>query len=148
MNTEISATILGYVSIQEMLKSTSNSRYHNEVGNGKDSWQPQVRQYFPFLCSCVDHQTCRLISPCLSLTITQLLSQLLLIFQGNSSLSVYQLLDVSLPKLHLFSIKSRVEQQQMILVLNFDCVSLNLDSVISKLCDQQQVAFPIKKSEK
>lgn len=39
MNTEISATILGHVSIQEMLKSTSNSRYSNEVGNVKNSWQ-------------------------------------------------------------------------------------------------------------
>ena len=37
------------------------------------------------------------------------------------------------------------QKQRIILVLDFDFISLNPGSVISKLCDQQQVAFPIKK---
>ena len=40
------------------------------------------------------------------------------------------------------------QKQRIILVLDFDFISLNPGSVISKLCDQQQVAFPIKKNLK
>ena len=72
MNTKISATILGHVSIQEMLKSTSNSRYSNEVGNVKNSWQLTSMAVFSVpLQVCRSSNMCRLISLCLTLTIAK-----------------------------------------------------------------------------